>query len=121
MRKYFEISKLIMLLCLPAALWLISNKYVNKHYHILNNGQIIAHSHPYENDSEGPIQDHRHCDFEYTILAKVSSNSSSETVETDIISVFLTISNTYQGTFYKHFNSVEPESLPRLRAPPKSC
>ncbi len=118
MIKHFGISRILILLCLPAALWLISNNYVNQHYHILSNGKIISHSHPHCNCSNNPIQDHHHTDFEYSILAQLASNSSSENVEGFSVD-FTTEPNKKHHTFF--YDSIIAEKfikLPDLRAPP---
>jgi len=109
-----------MLLFMPAALWLISNNFINIHYHIHPSGVIIAHSHPYNNETEKPIQDHDHSDFEYAILALVASNSSSEDVESVNIQFYLHFNEDQLKTPYEHFKQTEYTYLPRLRAPPEA-
>jgi len=103
---------------MPAAIWLISNNYINFHYHVLCNGKIITHSHPYNNDSQDPIQDHEHSDFEYTVLTQISSNSNSEIAETDNPEILLYYNQNLQRTFYNYIKPAEYTELPRLRAPP---
>lgn len=120
MTKRFEISRLLMLLCLPAVIWLISNNFVNKHYHILSNGVIISHSHPYCNCEEKPIQDHDHSDFEYSILAQITSNSSTESVEGYFVEFFATCTDKPYSGFTQEIITPDFYTLPRLRGPPEN-
>lgn len=114
-----HISKYILILFLPAVLWLISNNDINKHYHILNCGKIIAHSHPYTNTSQSPIQDHNHSDFEYSILAHISSNSDLETTETVKQDLLLFPDLEFHGQIYRqYYKTTDKSKLQRLRAPP---
>ena len=47
---------------LASLLWLFANQAMNSHAHILNDGQVIRHSHPYTPDknSHSPYQSHKH-------------------------------------------------------------
>ncbi len=107
-----------MLLFLPATLWLISNNYINRHYHILSSGEIIAHSHPYSNCSQSPVQDHDHTDLEYTILAQIASNSNSEGANNFSVQPDPQIKGCKQQIPHQHIKSNNAAELPRLRAPP---
>lgn len=118
MLKHFEISRFFMLLFLPAAIWLISNNYINRHYHILEDGKVISHSHPHNNSSQSPIQDHDHSDFEYSVLAQVSSNSNSENAESFSVEFFLCQTGNSLKPFYQFIKYANPFQLPGLRAPP---
>ncbi len=118
MRKLFEISRVVLLLSLPATLWLISNHYINKHYHVLDNGEVVSHAHPYQSSNDTPFQDHDHCDFDYSILAQISSNSS---VEDTFSPEFSFIEFTGNELLYENtFDLINRDNfnLPLLRAPP---
>ncbi len=56
-------------------MWLFFNQLANWHYHILPNGVIVEHAHPFTNNQAPgtPYQNHNHTDFEYTILGLISS------------------------------------------------
>ena len=43
-------------------LWLFANQAMNSHAHILYDGQVVRHSHPYTPDknSHSPFQSHKH-------------------------------------------------------------
>ncbi len=118
MSKHFEISKFALLLFLPAVLWLISNNYVNRHYHILGSGKIISHAHPYCNCSQSPIQDHHHTDFEYSILAQIATNSNPEITEAGCDEHVVLFTDNSQNSLYHFSFTTEATKLPRLRAPP---
>ncbi len=105
---------------MPAVLWLISNNFINRHYHILSNGVVISHSHPYSSSCEpGPIQGHEHSDFEHLILAQVSANSNTECAE----GLFVEFFSKHEIKSYPDYKPGIIESdlsyLPDLRAPPK--
>lgn len=69
-----KIQKIILLITLPVVLLLFFNQIAFRHYHILDNGLVIEHSHPYKNNpiKGSPFQKHNHTDFEYSILAQIS-------------------------------------------------
>lgn len=50
------------------------NQVANWHLHLLNNGFVVEHAHPYRQDKvpDTPYQQHQHTGFEYQILAQVS-------------------------------------------------
>lgn len=79
LRKVFmdsknQVQKIILLITLPVVLLLFFNQIAFQHYHILENGLIIEHSHPFNNNpvKGTPYQSHNHTDFEYTVLAQIS-------------------------------------------------
>jgi hypothetical protein len=55
-------SKFLLLALLPAMLWLFLNTTLNRHIHVLADGYIITHSHPYKksHDSTSPLDNHKH-------------------------------------------------------------
>lgn len=58
-------------------MWLFFNQIAYRHYHLLDNGMVIEHAHPYKNNMQKntPYQSHKHSDAEYLILAQVSNVS----------------------------------------------
>jgi hypothetical protein len=69
-----KIGRFIILLSLPAVMFLFHNQLANWHYHLLDNGMVVEHSHPYSKPKSGsPFQQHSHSDLEYTILAQLSN------------------------------------------------
>lgn len=70
-----KLSKLILLLSLPAIMWLYYNQVANWHYHILGNGIVVEHAHPFSNKTASgtPFQQHNHSELEYFFLAQLSN------------------------------------------------
>lgn len=69
-----RLSKVILLLSLPAVLLLYHNQAVNWHFHLLKDGSVVKHAHPYSNDNTAstPFQKHHHGDFELFVLSQLS-------------------------------------------------
>jgi len=70
-----KISQILLLASLPAIMWLYYNQAANWHYHVLSNGMIVEHAHPFANKPKPgtPFQQHQHSDLEYSILAELSN------------------------------------------------
>lgn len=70
-----RLGKVILLLSLPAMLLLYHNQAVNWHFHLLKDGSVVKHAHPYSNDNTAstPFQKHQHGDYELFVLAQLSS------------------------------------------------
>ena len=71
-------SKSLFLLLLPAVIWLFLNASVNQHIHVLQNGNIISHAHPYEKTSSGsfPSETHHHTKSQLYWLSFISDPAS---------------------------------------------
>lgn len=69
-----RIGKFLLLLSIPAMLLLFYNQAAYWHYHILGDGTVVKHAHPYNTESSGttPYQNHRHSDFELLALAQLT-------------------------------------------------
>ncbi len=81
-------KKLLLLIALPAILWLYYNQAANWHYHMSSKGILIEHAHPF-NKSQlpgSPFPNHQHTDLEYSILAQISQLASLL-----VFALFLTI------------------------------
>ena len=64
----------LLLLLLPAVVWLFYNTTVNRHIHICADGFVISHSHPFtkgQADSD-PSRTHQHTDKELMLLSLFS-------------------------------------------------
>ncbi len=65
----------LLLATLTAVLWLFFNASVNRHIHILSDGYVISHAHPFKkspSDSESP-NSHNHSQTELMLLSLISS------------------------------------------------
>jgi hypothetical protein len=70
-------SKFLALALIPVVMFLFHNQLSNWHYHILSNGMMVKHAHPY-NKSEKPttpFSNHQHSDFDFFILGQLSALS----------------------------------------------
>lgn len=66
------------ILLLPAICWLFTNAVINQHSHLLQNGLIITHAHPYTPDKSksSPFQKHQHSPYALETLAQLSNPST---------------------------------------------
>jgi hypothetical protein len=63
-------SRLLILLLLPALMWLFFNATFNRHIHVLADGYVITHSHPFEKNqaASDPSASHKHTQKELLLL-----------------------------------------------------
>lgn len=65
-------KKLTAILLAPLVLLLFFNTAVNWHAHLLPNGRVIHHAHPFETANQGsPFQQHQHTDGQLMWLSVV--------------------------------------------------
>jgi len=101
-------------------MWLFFSHVAFWHFHILENGVVIEHSHPFKNNPKPgtPFQNHHHSDFEYSILTQISQIAG--------VLVFLLIlglirrelSDKYRITVSGIYLLSAHLSVPNLRGPP---
>jgi hypothetical protein len=67
--------KLAAFLVIPAMVLLFHNRVSNWHFHVLHNGMVVEHSHPYSDSKKDgtPYQNHPHSDSEFLMLAQLSN------------------------------------------------
>jgi hypothetical protein len=121
MNKIRIISKALLLALIPLTMLLFHNQLSNWHYHVLGNGIMVKHAHPY-NKAENPgtpFSSHKHTDFEFFILGQLSALSLL------LVVLFLTllavIDFSGKSIFYRFqfpFLQQQILSLQFLRAPP---
>ena len=65
---------LLLILALPAVLWLFTNAAINIHIHQLSDGTYISHSHPYNKNTENreAVPGHQHSKKQYQLLQMIS-------------------------------------------------
>lgn len=68
-------SQLLLIMSLPAILALQYNQVANWHYHVLSNGMVVEHAHPFQNKQQKgtPFQQHQHSDAEIALLTVLSN------------------------------------------------
>jgi hypothetical protein len=66
-------KKLLIMLCLSLLIWLNHNQMTNWHFHIMSNGTVVMHAHPYKSNTipETPFQQHHHNNVEFLILSLI--------------------------------------------------
>ncbi len=79
------------ILLLPAICWLFTNAVINQHSHLLQNGIIITHAHPYTPDKSrsSPFQSHHHSPLALDALAQISNPLTVLGIAAAILSVLL--------------------------------
>ena len=77
MNKRHILSKAFLLALIPLTMLLFHNQLSNWHYHMLSNGMMVKHAHPY-NKAENPgspLSNHTHSDFEFLLFGQLSNIS----------------------------------------------
>ncbi len=67
-------SRSLTMLLLAAMIWLLFNTTVNRHIHVLSDGYIITHSHPFTKQQSDsiPFKTHQHTDKALLLLSLFS-------------------------------------------------
>jgi len=70
-----RLLKSLLLALLPAVMWLFFNANVNRHIHMLSNGYMITHAHPFKEipSNSDPNKSHQHSRKELMLLSLISS------------------------------------------------
>ncbi len=94
-------GKIFLILSLPVLMLLIYNQTVNWHYHLLKDGTVVKHAHPYSNETQGttPFQKHQHTDFEFLFFAQFSQI------------LLLLIVSLLTAALISSFRSIQPKPL----------
>ena len=116
--KYFFIA-----IILPAIFWLMFNSITNGHYHRMQSGVVIYHSHPFIHNTNNnlPFENHHHSESEYFILAQISNPLTLLSVILISLGLFL--------LYYREISFYKDLDLPinnfffsyNNRAPPIFC
>lgn len=66
-------NKCLVIILIPAICWLFTSALVFQHSHILANGDVITHSHPYTpNKNHSPFQSHKHSSESLFSIGQIS-------------------------------------------------
>jgi hypothetical protein len=70
-----DMKRLLSIVIVPLVMLLFYNQVANWHFHMLPNGIVIEHAHPFAKakTADSPYQNHTHTDMEYMILGLISS------------------------------------------------
>lgn len=72
MKTFRKYNKLFISLALLLILWINYNTFYNAHYHVIDDGRIISHAHPFQrNTNNQNIPDHRHTRNELFVLYQI--------------------------------------------------
>lgn len=112
--------KFTALLVIPAMVLLFHNRVSNWHYHVLHNGIVVEHSHPFSDSKKDstPFQNHQHSESEFLMLAELS-NALTLLVVALVLAGMLLEKTTRQTTLPQLiFFSGQGSAANPLRAPP---
>ena len=114
------ISKLIIMLAIPAVMMLFYNQTANRHYHLTDKGFVVEHAHPYKSSqpSGSPYQSHKHSDSEYYVLAQISNITTILLVAITIAVFIQLLKPNHIVLPLTHFFPKLEMSARLLRAPP---
>ena len=77
MRIIQRYSKVVLLILIPAIVWLIFNSIYYRHLHLSSNGIVISHAHPFShsegNEASTPFSSHEHSELELVLYDVVSN------------------------------------------------
>lgn len=95
--------------------------FSNTHFHSVNNGFLISHSHPYDKNQQDnfPEKSHHHSDLEFLIYFSVASINGLILLFF-IIFIFLILMK-YHFLFDTVIHCNSTYQFPTLRAPPCRC
>ncbi len=96
-----KIKPIVIAFFVIAVLLFSFNSISNKHYHKLENGEVICHSHPYQkSNSQSPFQKHSHSKSELIFLSNISNSVFTIIF---IISVIIVIKIEFKRITIKQF------------------
>ena len=121
MKIAYKIQKIIAVILLFAIVLLFENSVINWHYHVLPNGEVICHAHPYKKQHNDTSQDnsHSHSDKDLIILQLITNPNILLTfLFTALCSIFLPFYRiNYSFNFlipYKEYYKLSKERAPPI-------
>lgn len=116
-----SIAKVGLVVLIPVLLMLFYNQLANWHYHVLTNGMVVKHAHPYDkpDQTENPANNHKHSDSEFFFFYQFSDLAS---LLTFLLFAMLIFTARSHKSLYDYYNSClhqqQLRNLRLLRAPP---
>ncbi len=114
-------KNIIFVLLVPLIAGITINSVVNGHYHKLSEGEVIYHSHPYNEDTsppDSPFQKHHHSPFEYFLFNQLTNESYIASEVISVLDVHL-VSEEIERPVYSIHDVASPVLLySSPRAPP---
>ncbi len=120
MSLYRKIKKSILVVLLWAICLVFYNQAANWHYHMLNNGMIIEHSHPYDkqNDSGASFPNHNHSESFLLFFDMISNFFVILIAAIGVQQVFRNFTFTPVPFFKPRVISIDYRHIKIPRAPP---
>jgi hypothetical protein len=114
-----KLKKIIATVCCLFFVFSLFILFSNLHFHVINNGFLIFHSHPYDKShhNNSPVKSHYHSDLEFFIYHSVATNDGLVLS----IFIFLIFSVLIKYLFISTDTIIQNNRiflLPILRAPP---
>ncbi len=120
MQIFRKIKEVVLAVCMICILGLTYNAFANSHVHILSNGFVINHAHPFSDtaDTNSPDPVNNHSDSEYIFLDQINLQYIMPIL---FILAFIFISVSKKTTLIVHEEQLVPLTVPiqiKGRAPP---
>lgn len=108
---------------IPTILYLYYNRSANWHFHILSDGRVVEHAHPFQNNQipGTPFQEHHHSDLAFSILAQLSNITATPEFLMALVALLLLLSFYRSIAPFRLFIPVIDLSTGALRAPPAAA
>ncbi|HWA33101.1 MAG TPA: hypothetical protein VG737_03175 [Cyclobacteriaceae bacterium] len=100
--------------------FILFNGIFFRHAHLLDNGVWVCHAHPYQADSDGPVQKHHHSATSLTFLDLISNGSHTANEFYSWVAVSFPFSIIQFESFSAYVPGNAGDTL-FLRGPPVCC
>ena len=117
-----RLQRLFALVFIPLVMLIFFNQKANKHYHVLESGLVIEHSHPYKNSAtpDNPFQEHKHSSAELFFFAQLSEIAAFLIVAVLLAKASLDIYKQKKPALQKVYIKSEFFTTQSLRGPPQN-
>ncbi len=95
-RKHINI---LFVFILPVYFYIVQNSILNKHTHVYANGIVVTHSHPFNKESNEPINKHDHSKTEICLYSSLHFDFYEPPV---IAGLFIDLNETYNAYFIEN-------------------
>jgi hypothetical protein len=114
-----KIQKYVRVLLLFALLAVMYNNITNQHRHVLPNGQIIVHAHPFsKNENNDPQKKHTHNNNQLIIISLINNLFSFIILVSFVLNFIQKITKKQFILFNENNTFIVPAIHYQLRAPP---
>ncbi len=74
-------TKIFFILVLPVYFYIIQSSILNKHTHFFHNGLVVTHSHPFNMESDDPVNNHGHSQKEIYLFSVLNIDLHNSIIE----------------------------------------